>query len=89
MCFLVFVVEIVYYSVIIHEYLFKGLLFKIVNSNFSYDDKYFIIQKWKTLLSCYSFLFLCTFEIAELFGSLRHIGISGYHDVERVLQAIR
>ena len=39
--------------------------------------------------SCYSFLFLCTFEIAELFNSLRHIGLSGYHDVERVLQAIR
>ena len=39
--------------------------------------------------SCYSFLFLCTFEIAELFGSLRRLGISGYQDVEKVLQAIR
>jgi undecaprenyl-diphosphatase len=39
--------------------------------------------------SCYSFLFLYTFEIVEVFRSVRDVGISGYHGVERVLQAIR
>ena len=38
--------------------------------------------------SCYSFLFLYTFEIVEVFKSVRDIGVSGYHGVERVLQAI-
>ena len=39
--------------------------------------------------SCYSFLFLYTFEIVELFSSVRNVGISGYHGIERVLLAIR
>lgn len=39
--------------------------------------------------SCYSFLFLYTFEIVELFSSVRNVGISGYHGIKRVLMAIR
>ena len=39
--------------------------------------------------SFYSFLFLYTFEIGESFNALRNVGVSGYHGVERVLQAIR
>lgn len=38
---------------------------------------------------CYSFLFLYTFEIVELFTSMRNVGISSYHGMERVLAAIR
>jgi undecaprenyl-diphosphatase len=39
--------------------------------------------------SANAFLFLCSFEIAELFDSLRHIALSSYHSAEIALQTLR
>jgi undecaprenyl-diphosphatase len=34
-------------------------------------------------------LFLLTFEMAEVFDSVRHLGLSGYHGVQVILQTLR
>ena len=36
-----------------------------------------------------AFLFLISFEIAELFQSVRHFGLAGYHSVQVIFQALK